>query len=51
DMKPTIVSSNGTESGQIIVTSFGSQNGHPNKAMTARSPNIRLRTTLGRNAA
>lgn len=29
DMEPTVVSGNGTEAGQIIVTSIGGRNGQP----------------------
>ncbi|KAK4381176.1 Shaggy-related protein kinase theta [Sesamum angolense] len=31
DLEPTVVSGNGTETGQIIVTSIGGQNGQPNR--------------------
>ncbi|KAL1543498.1 Shaggy-related protein kinase theta [Salvia divinorum] len=34
DMEPTVVSSNGTEPGQIIVTSIGGRNGQPKQAMS-----------------
>lgn len=31
DVEPTVISGNGTETGQIIVTSVGGQNGQPKK--------------------
>ncbi|KAI3444599.1 hypothetical protein Pfo_001264 [Paulownia fortunei] len=34
DMEPTVVSGNGTETGQIIVTSIGGQNGQPKQTMS-----------------
>ena len=34
DMEPTVVSGNGTETGQIIVTSIGGRNGQPKQTMS-----------------
>ncbi|PIN21998.1 Glycogen synthase kinase-3 [Handroanthus impetiginosus] len=34
DMEPTVVSGNGTETGQIIVTSVGGRNGQPKQTMS-----------------
>ncbi|KAH6817869.1 shaggy-like protein kinase 32 [Perilla frutescens var. frutescens] len=34
DMEPTVVSGNGTEAGQIIVTSIGGRNGQPKQTMS-----------------
>lgn len=34
DVEPTVISGNGTETGQIIVTSVGGQNGQPKKTLS-----------------